>query len=362
MTGDPIIRDSSKLRKFQGCAVGCLTALLVVIASGIALYYWASTPGPQMETDLILGADSLGLIHVEGLKEDPGLGAMVGSLLIEIQELRTRKLQSEQVPWMLKVLTLWQGSIDPDDIDDSMRDLPRDLTVSLETVAGKQEPQLVAAVNLSRFPRVLRLMFSLSGFGGKGGHIGGNPVHQLNSRGNMLAFVDSTVMWGQSLEVLRKVLNRDLSSPGTGINEVLDAYRSRDSQWDIYGVILNRQGSLAWVLERWSRGGTAGSAIRTELESQLSDIEQIRLGIDVVDEDSIKGEVSLQYASEKAAQSYLDSAERTELLPTPLQESDSLDVQQRVSRRGNIILINLEASNIQAALIEKLDEAWTVSK
>ena len=82
----------------------------------------------------------------------------------------------------------------------------------------------------------------------------------------------------------------------------------------------------------------------------------------MVDEDSIKGEVSLQYASEKAAQSYLDSAERTELLPTPLQESDSLDVQQRVSRRGNIILINLEASNIQAALIEKLDEAWTVSK
>ena len=90
MTANPIIRDSSRLRKFQGCAVGCLAVLLIVIASGIALYYWASTPGPQVETEVILGVDSLGLIHVEGLREDPGLRAMVGSLLVQIQELRNR--------------------------------------------------------------------------------------------------------------------------------------------------------------------------------------------------------------------------------------------------------------------------------
>jgi hypothetical protein len=362
MTGNPIIRESSKLRKFQGCTVGCLVVLLIVIVSGIALYYWASTPGPQMETEVILGVDSLGLVHVEGLKEDPGLRAMVGSLLVEIQELRTRKLQLEQVPWVLKVLTSWQRSIDPDDIDDSLRDLPRDVTVSLEAVAGKQEPQLVAAVNLSRFPRVLRLIFSLSGFGSDGAQIGDHPVYRLSSSGNMLAFVDSTVMWGQSLEVLRKVLNRDLATPGTGINELLDAYRSRDSQWDIFGVILNRQGSLAWVLERWRPGGPAGSAIRNELESQRSDIERISLGIDVVDEDSIEGEVTLHYVSEAAAQGYFESAERAKLLPTPLRESDSLDIQQKVSRRGREILINLKASNIQAALIQKLEDAWTVRK
>ncbi len=241
-----------------------------------------------------------------------------------------------------------------------MRDLPRDVTISLEAVSGKSEPQVVSAVNLSRFPRLLRLIFNLSGFGTEVASADGHPLYRLNSGGNTLVFVDSTIMLGQSVEALRKVLQRDPETPGTGINELLDAYRSRDSQWDIYGVILNKEGSLGWLLQRGSSSGNSSLTIRNELESQLSDIKRISLGIDVVDKDSIRGEVSIQYSNEAAAQKHLEAIQSNDLLPSPLQESEGLDTQQTAHRRGSEILIELKARNIQAALIQKLEEAWTV--
>lgn len=348
---------SGGITRFQGCLLGCLGTLLLLVLVAVGLYYWAVTPGIQVPTDSILGADSLALMHVEGLHEDPGLSSMVQVFLTQMQLVRARQAERSDIPWFLKFLMTRQQEIDDGDVKKALRDLPRDLTVTVESIPDSTDPEVVVAVNLNRFPRVLRLVFYFVSFQG-GEDFQGYTVLPLDSgKGGAATFVDQTLVWGQSAEVLRQVLQRRQRVLEGASSHILQAYNSREGRWDLYGVIENREGVLSWIVTRLSQLGKKDHGIEApQLQQYLSGVELVRFGIDVVDADSLESEVELTCLSEEDAE-LLEShlAEVSTTLASS--KTGDLQVSSETRRESEKIYLSLQLSHLQDEVLRRIEEA-----
>jgi hypothetical protein len=299
-TGETPPARSSKWRSY---GVGCVAVLALGILLSILLYYWAVTPGPQLPSGSFLGSETLGVAHLQGLRGDPAVQAMTGAILRALNDLQKDQLEESEAPFLFRWLARSQGDIDDKRIDQALRDAPRDATVQLESVPGSVEPELMAVVNLNRYPRALHLAYQVASWVQGSETVAGRPVLGLGlDDSGFVVFIEDTLLWGQREEVLRLALDRRPATDTESVSSnVLATFSNRQERWNFFGTVENRQDSLAWMADklrtRWPQ-----IPPRPQLDEILSRINQVDFGLDVADQDSLDGFIDLVCGSPPQAE------------------------------------------------------------
>ncbi len=292
-----------KSSRWRNWAIGCGTIFALVVLVSVLTFYWAVTPGPQVPSGSFLGSQTIGVAHLQDLRGDPAVQAMTGAILRSMHDLRREQVEQSETPFFLRWLVGRQGEINESQIDDALRDSPRDATVQLESVAGFTDPQILSVVNLSRYPRALRFAYQIGSWVQGSELVAGYPVLKMGSaEPSAVAFVEDTLLWGQRPEVLQLALERRRDvAPGEISSRVLATFANRQERWNLFGTLENRQNSLAWVVdkfrERWPQ-----IPERPQLDELLSRINQVDFGLDVADEDSLEGFLDLVCGSPREAE------------------------------------------------------------
>ena len=73
-----------------GCGIGCLSIVLLVVASCTGFFIWLNQPGELLEPDLLVGSDTTGYVAWTLRLEDPGTREFVQGLLDSLQRASER--------------------------------------------------------------------------------------------------------------------------------------------------------------------------------------------------------------------------------------------------------------------------------
>lgn len=332
--------ESGSNQRWKSCAVGCLAVVVGLIALAVILYYWFKTPGPQVPTDAFIGPETIAILHVEGLSADPAMLAMTQNVLSELQSVRKRAMTDQEIPAILRFMADWNREVREEDAQEALEDLPRDLTISLEKVEGLATPQYLASGNLNRFPRALKLLYFFVGVFQEAEEFKGVriltpfPDTELS-----VAFVEHTLLWGPSPEVIKLALSRGTGQATAASSKVIETYQSREKEWNLYGVMENREGAINWLMKQLPDGLN---------DPAITGMEWLNISADVLDKDSIIARVELTYPRE-------EEAEQAEIRLAGLFEEAGTRrdwLQGFVSRSKNDVAIDLKVSDV-AKLIDR---------
>ena len=305
-TGTP---DKKWGGRLAGCAIGCGLFLLILVLVLLSFYRWGSTPGRQIATEAIIGADSAGFVRLQNLATDEGVLQLLHTSLSHLDSRRRGELERSDAPVIVKWLARLGGDAS-DSVEDFTESRPREITATVELLPG-QSPQLVVAANLARFPRFIKLASSVVGLL-RGVEVHGDRVYQNYGKGGTVAFVENTIIWTGKGDVIRLVLDRvDQAIAGDPLShDMYKAYEELAVRWDLFGNLEGREELITWLLsvaEKQSHGDAPdflGQVSR--YEPQLRMIERARFGFDIVSDQVLEGELTLQLDSAESARTWSD--------------------------------------------------------
>ena len=305
-TGTP---DKKWGGRLAGCAIGCGLFLLILVLVLFSFYRWGSTPGRQIATEAIIGADSAGFVRLQNLATDEGVLQLLHTSLSHLDSRRRGELERSDAPVTVKWPARLGGDAS-DSVEDFTESMPREITATVELLPG-QSPQLVVAANLARFPRFIKLASSVVGLL-RGVEVHGDRVYQNYGKGGTVAFVENTIIWTGKGDVIRLVLDRvDQAIAGDPLShDMYKAYEELAVRWDLFGNLEGREELITWLLsvaEKQSHGDAPdflGQVSR--YEPQLRMIERARFGFDIVSDQVLEGELTLQLDSAKSARTWSD--------------------------------------------------------
>ena len=293
--------------RLAGCAVGCGLLLLILVVVLFSFYRWVSSPGRQIGTEAIIGADSAGFVRLQNLATDEGVLQLLHTSLSHLDERRRGELERSDAPVIVKWLARLGGDAS-DKVDDLTEDMPREITATVELLP-EQSPQVVVAANLAKFPRFIKLASSVVGLL-RGVEVHGDRVYQDYGKSGTVAFVENTIIWTRKGDVIRLVLDRvDQSMAGDHLDhDMYQAYEELAVRWDLFGNLEGREELITWLLsmaETRARGDAPdflGQVSR--YEPQLRMIERARFGFDIVSDQVLEGELALQLDSTESARTW----------------------------------------------------------
>ena len=303
-TGAPEKRWGGRL---AGCAIGCGLFLLILVLVLFSFYRWVSSPGRQIATEAIIGADSAGFVRLQNLATDEGVLQLLHSGLSHLDERRRGELERSDAPMIVKWLARLGGDAG-DNVDDFTEDMPREITATVELLPD-QSPQVVVAANLAKFPRFINLASSVVGLL-RGVEVHGDQVYQDYGKGGTVAFVENTIIWTGKGDVIRLVLDR-VSQAMAGDHLSHDMYKAYEElavRWDLFGNLEGSEELITWLLsvvEKQAKGDAPEFLERVaRYEPQLRLIERARFGFHIVSDQVLEGELALQLDSTESARTW----------------------------------------------------------
>jgi len=285
--------SSTPGRWFAGCGLGCLVALLLATVTCVGMWWWATSPGKQVDPAALVTEADHGLVVVDGLGNDPGLRALTTRALDEWN--RAASDIGGDAPW-----GQWSASRERSIGDSESDTLPQDFAVLL--LAGPERIVPVGVVNLPKGPRVLRLVLDLVWPDQGGASTTVHRRHSVRTVGGSFsgAFVGGTILVGARPGDVAIGLDRALDASGTGAEQD----RAMRERWDVWGRFRDRDGRAGpWVaavlVAGAQRAAGAGAAV-----PPLEAISSVVLGLDVVDAASGRGELAIEFVDEAAARAW----------------------------------------------------------
>lgn len=328
------------------CGIGCGAFVIVVAVALTGLYFWAVSPGPQIPTERVLGPESLAYLRIDHLSHDEGFQSLTADILLAMQEEQIERSR-EELPAALAWLNRFQRSSPQEVVADLKRDLPTDITVTVESPPGAQEPAFAAAVNLSRYPRLIRLFFTW---------IAEDFANRIREEfpGAGLEFVENTAVWAQTPEVMTVVMDRakgSVSARGAS-TEILRLLQTGSERWDIHAAAENREG-LMLHLQQWLGKLPEDFPLQFPAETAvlLPSARTVQLGTDIVSRELIRIELEVEADS----QGY---AERWDALLHDLVDQNRPDpenpikVSSEIVRSGSHVVLRLGLREVKAAVLQ----------
>ena len=333
--------DSSKKwgGRLAGCAIGCGLFLLIVILALFSFYRWAFSPGQQIATEAIIGADSAGFVRLQNLATDEGVRQLLHASLSHLDESRREQLERSEAPVILKWLARVGGGASKN-VDKVTEDLPREITATVELLPD-HSPQVVVAANLAKFPRFIKLASSVVGLV-RGVEVHGDRVYPDYGEGGTVAFVENTIIWTGKGDVIRVVLDRvDQAVSGDPVShDMYEAYEELAVRWDLFGNLETRPELITWLLtqvEKQARGDASDLLKQAaRYEPQLRMIEKVRFGFDIVSDQVLEGELVLQLDHPDSARTW------REMLVTGVGSSSMFQISGVVQDRSVIFKIHTD--------------------
>ena len=323
--------------------------MLVVLA--FAGYWWLATPGPQVDTEWFIGAETVAILHLDRPFEDEGVREFISTIGLELQE-KQIEAACRRVPAMAWLATLFSN--DKQDIESDLEDeAPRQATLILEAIEGADRPAPAVVLNLKRFPRLFRLASRLySSFSATSSDFQGLELIPFEE--GEFTFVENTLVWSQSRKGLEQVLRRLGQVPqGPEASNHPPGEGFSDPRWDFFASLENRAGTLPYILELSGEFLETGMPEMAELPQDfLESIESLDVGLDIRSSDSasILGHVLCSDLQEcRNWRSFLENlfSELSYREATPLKS-------YRLAERGASLQVELELVGFRKPLLDYL--------
>ena len=301
---------SGGLRGFDkvliGCGLGCAAILLGAVLAITFGTMWVFTPGRQSATEVIAGEDSLGVVRLHELADDPGTQDLFTRVLERIDE-ANRRQQREQLPEAWRWVSDLQGRrTDPSGLNMM---IPREMTIAFEKSAGGEGVDFVVAFNPRTMVRMFKAILGLVGRAEeqelRSDHAG-HPVYRFDDSSH-LAFVDSTVLFSDSAAALERAIDRleGAKAAGGAVRRTAgQGAEVPEGDWDVEGVVGNEAGLvdafLAAARAETLKEGNAGDG--ETFESLAGEDVRMGFGFDVVSADVISGRALLECRDRQTAE------------------------------------------------------------
>ncbi len=331
------------------CAIGCGAVLIVLIVAITGLYFWAVSPGAQIPTQRVLGPESLAFLRIEKIGYDEGFQSLAAEILLDIQDTEIQRT-ARQVPFYLQWLNQAQRSTPAEVIRNLERDLPTDITLTVEAAPDSQTPVVAAAVNLSRYPRLLRWTFYW---------IAGQFSSEMQDFPGKVEFVENTAVWAQTPETMRIVLDRTVQvSPKAGAStQILQLLQSADPRWDLYLAAENREGLMqeaARLLQQLPEDFPLD--VSPALADQLPSLESFWLGVDIASKELVEVQWEVTAKSELEARKWAALIQEFARINQPGPDNP-LRMESSVLREGSRVSLQLRFSEVATAVVQLAAQA-----
>ncbi len=369
-----------------GCALGCLGLVVALFAMLWMFWWWMSRPGPQVATEPIVPEDAVAALRIEGLGEDEGFTELALEALIQFDS-AARRVQEQQLPDNLRWMAALRGR--KPRAKDLRKWLPREITVAVEAAPTTEDGySVVTAVNLARYPRVVRflvLRFFADGEGRRWEHRGQPLLHNGDTT---IGFVGSTLLISDDVGATERAIDELVGAPSLGESEgepgsvpirgveaarrIGDLAVSHPGPWDIHGGFVNEENVLAYawwdVLDSGRQGTESGDLeIREDgkpvldpgFEALARGVEASWMAIDFLTADEVRGVLAFRCRDAQAAQAW--SAQVTADLERLRRDAadQGLGLEIVTTLAGERLDVELQATSIRAWLDGRIGDFMT---
>jgi hypothetical protein len=264
------------------------------------LMAWGMGNGPQHDTRRLFGADSAAVIHLDGDPEDPGVRAMAAYGAELLPELKAAQRRGQGAPEAVAELDKlrMQGKL----LQSGVLELPRQVTATVELGPHGEPASWLAAVNTAAAGRLIGFITSVGDHfaAPEPGEASDQRFVQVEHGGHLVTLrgrlsepqpwfwgaLDSTTVFGEAQpEPLRGAVAR-ITDPAVTVGPLHGAVHSVDpAHWDLWGGALLGPAALSEL------GVDAWAPCLAELPP--GDHPAVVLGVDIVSEDLLRGELAL---------------------------------------------------------------------
>ncbi len=333
-----------------GCAVGCGVLVVIGILAAAGGAYWFFSPGEQVATDAIASDDSLAVVRMDELADDPGAQALLTKILVDFDE-ANRKQQQEDLPESMR----WISNLPRQ--SPSSRDLnmyiPKEVTVTLERSEVGDSPNFVVAANLRTMVRPIKAFLALAGRGENDPHFHsqhrGHDVYRMEHNA-VVGFVENTLLFSDADSAMEQAIDRIVDGGGAAapVQPRRVKLATPEGDWDASGFLTNEDGLLAGLLRD----------LEPEMAPDAAEPLEFSFGIDLVSADEATGRTVLECADTQQALEWLmELDQRSEhLIEEAARHGLELDVDSRI--QGRQVLSELRLTGIEAAIDEAIVELF----
>ena len=338
------------IRILLGCAV--VFGVFLLVGMGLAAYgfYWFFSPGKQMPAAAVVGPDSVGAIRVDDASRDPGMQALLGKLLAEMQQVQSR---ASPLPSGLEWIRAWQSAQARSGVEAW---LPREAMVSLEAAPGEEEAHLVAALNMRRLVRPIALGMrwamehdpQVTSTSYRGHRVLVLP------KGPVFCFADGTILIAGRREAMASALDR-LTGPTLNGRSLADQLQGFAGHWDVYGTLARGREaqSLVTAVVKTALGPEAEVDARL---TPLAAVERVTFAVDVLTEDETRYFLRAAFPSATAAAEAQRAFESLLETAGDRARSRGLELRATTGTEGPEVVVQGGLSGLSAA-IERWSEA-----
>ena len=335
----------------------------VMLAAGfvlltVLLTWWALSTGAQVDTLGVVAEDSVAVVHLTDVADDPGVRAMVDESLVAML-VASQRVETGTVPPELEQLgrpggpQMWPMST-------MMRlYIPRDATLVLDADPTVDSGLTAGgAVNPRSMVRFFRTMLeNVESVDGPDPRVfEGDKVFIRLDPDGYVSFDEGTVFWG-GLEQLRQLRERVESNAKPLLADDVLALRT---DWPLVGVTRQRDG-LADLLALDTTAqelAPAGDGIAME---EIT-FERAWFGVRVPDGDTVELHVAIEGlspAGTELLEHVLTKSCEELTADTPL---PGMQVACTTAAEGQELLLDARWSNIQAALTAEMERSLREQK
>lgn len=252
--------------------IGCGGLALLVVLAMVGGCLWMASPGEQIDTDRITGAESLGSAELGDMIEDEGMQKLLETVIQELDEQDRKNLPA----WFPRQSR---------SVADFGPVLPTSITFTLEDLPGNEDPAIVAGINFRGWVRPFKFALERMTEGEDGAQsYRGNRVLGFGDRA-FASFQKGTLLVASSLPALQLVLDRLLDGSKDDARP-LPAEALPAGDWDATGGMRNDNRRLDELLAGLDETGDTETP-------QLGEAATLGFGFDVVDADRARGRAQL---------------------------------------------------------------------
>lgn len=363
--------ETTRKRRRWGCTCGCLVFLVGILAAIIAASYYALRPTPSQSRErwMSVSNDGFGILRLD--PEDPGVGGIMRFFTQQLEKQGGAKLPEEQRKALSAGLSLLRQF--------SSYFVQSDVYLYFSYVPTAQAGEnWVGVVQLRRLLTYLAAKSLLDQERRpKAEYWGGAQLFRLQGEGEttraLIALSREALVMSNDAQSLREALEQPQKPSPTAeqrmqrerLNEYIETFNLEKPETgeDLSAVLLNDRNQLEGYLD-WVERSLGMQGLRERLErlfasqkAKLSDIQALRIGVDVASADKAKFQFGFACRQPEIARKLVPVMREVVTQALSATKNSMIKRDANVRLEGSLVILTVEMSGLKVLLEQALSAA-----
>jgi len=350
------VRPKSKRNPWLTCGIGCAVFAGVIILIVTIVFVWLMFPSRRtVPMTTLVGSNTVAVVHLTDCGDDEGVAA----LLEKLKELQ-KEMQLEMIRQagsggggpLAEMMVQMQhiNSVHPSQIPEVL--------LAAEPSGTEDDPDVLVGIGLNSLPKLITIpiKFIMRAAGQEQGVTTYRGMNVVDMDGESQLVLDKGLLLISSqMDAMHGAIDR-LRDGRAATSVVAEMPADFVVPWDIYALGDNRKGRLERLFEEMEDDDESpdegARSEREEIPFPWEDALFMRVGVDVVNVDQVKGEWTITCRDTKGAENWREFGEA--FLAKAFEERDRDLLNIRVTGRtiGPEAVVSVDLTGLEA-LLEK---------